>query len=59
MKCAMITGGTNENTLCLEHHFGQKIELFEENGTPVHPNMSRVHQELMSKLNVDESFFQR
>ena len=27
MKCAMITGGTNENTLCLEHHFGQKAEI--------------------------------
>jgi predicted HD superfamily hydrolase involved in NAD metabolism len=34
-------------------------EWFEENGTPVHPNMTSVCQQLSSQLGVDVSFFQR
>ena len=38
---------------------GWLIEWLEQNGTPVHPNMHRVHQELLSRLGVDDGFFRR
>ena len=35
------------------------IELFEEIGIPIHPNLVRVFRELSAKLGVDSSFFER
>ena len=53
----MVYAGEMEKGALLQT--GWLIELFEENDTPVHPNMIRVHQELLSKLNADENFFRR
>ena len=55
-KSVVYSGNAEESHLL---QCGWLMEFFQENQTPVHPNVFRDYQTLSKKLGVSESFFER